>query len=131
MTTGLNATVANALLNALARAANYTAPVAFYVKLHTGDPGSAGTANAAANTTRESATFGSGASGGSIASTADVTWTSVPNSETYSHVSFWDASSSGNFIGSTALSSSRSVTAGDDFTIPSTDLTLSITPIAA
>ena len=130
MTTGLKASVANALLDALCRATNYTAPVAFYVKLHTGDPGAAGTSNAASNTTRQAATF-SAASSGTSTSNADVAWTYVSNTETYSHVSFWDASSAGNFIGSAALSSSRSVVAGDDFTIPSGSLTLSLSPLAA
>ncbi len=131
MTTGLSATVADALLNALAQAANYTAPVAFYVKLHTGDPGAAGTANAAANTTREQATFGTGASGGAISNTVAVTWTSVPNAETYSYVSYWDAVTAGNFIGSSQLGTARTVAVGDTFTLPIADLSLSITPIAA
>ena len=130
MTTGLASGVANSLLTAVAKATNYTAPVAFFVKLHLGDPGAAGTANPAANTTRKSTTFAA-ASAGSISTSADVVWTSVSNTETYSHVSFWDASSAGNFIGSCALSASRAVTAGDDFTIPTGSLTLSLTPIAA
>lgn len=130
MAVGLNSTVANALLNALGRATNYTAPVAFYVKLHTGDPGAAGTSNAATNTTRVACTFAA-ASGGSMASSADVAWTSVSTTETYSHVSFWDAVSSGSFIGSNSLTASRSVTAGDDFKIPSGSLTLALTPLAA
>lgn len=130
MTTGLKAAVANSLLDAICKAVNYTAPVAFYVKLHTGDPGAAGTSNAATNTTRQAGTFAS-ASSGSSASNADVAWTNVSTTETYSHVSFWDASSAGNFIGSSALSSSRSVVAGDDFTIPSGSLTLSLSPLAA
>jgi hypothetical protein len=130
MTTGLKTSVANSLLDALCRAVNYTAPVAFFVKLHTGDPGAAGASNAATNTTRTAATF-SAASGGSSATSGDVAWTNVSTTETYSHVSFWDASSAGNFIGSTALSSSRSVVAGDDFTLPTGQLTLSLSPLAA
>jgi hypothetical protein len=46
-------------------------------------------------------------------------------------VSFWSASSAGTFLGSDALDTSRSVTAGDNFTIAAGDLDLSITPIAA
>lgn len=131
MTTGLNATVANGLLNALARGTNYTAPVAFFVKVHTGDPGAAGTANAAGNTTRVSVTFGSAASAGAIASTVDANWTSVSTSETYTHVSVWDAVTAGNFVGSTVLTTSRAVLSGDNFTLSSGLVTLSLTPLAA
>jgi hypothetical protein len=73
----------------------------------------------------------SAASGGAITTDAALTWTSVSNSETYSHVSFWDASTNGNFLGSDALEVSRAVTAGDTFTIATGDLDLSITAIAS
>lgn len=130
MTTGLASGVANSLLSAICKATNYTAPTAFYVKLHTGDPGSAGTSNAAGNTTRQATTFAS-ASGGSIATSADVTWTSVSTAETYSHVSFWSASTAGTFLGSNALTASKTVAVGDTFTIASGSLTLALSPIAA
>lgn len=94
-----------------------------YIKLHTGDAGEDGTTNAAANTTRQSVSF-SAASSGSMSSSATVTWTSVPNTETYSHWSLWDASTAGNCLWTGALSSSASVTAGDTFQI--TSLTLSL-----
>ena len=73
-----------------------------YVKLHVGDPGETGTANAAAETTRKAITF-SAASAGSMASSATVTWTNVSNTETYSHWSMWDASTAGNCLWSGAL----------------------------
>ena len=131
MTIGLAATVLNGWLDALCRGVNYTAPTAFWVKLHLGDPGSAGAGNPAANTTRVQATFGSAASGGSIANTADINWTSVPNAETYSHVSFWTASTAGTFLGSDDLNTSRTVAVGDNFTIPTGSLTVAVTPVAA
>jgi hypothetical protein len=93
-----------------------TAP-APYAKLHLGDPGEDGTANAASNTTRQSVSFGAAASG-AITNDAAVTWTSVSATETYSHVSIWDASTGGNCLGSGALSSSVAVTSGDNFSIP-------------
>jgi len=131
MPIGLASTVLNGWLNALCKATNYTAPTAFWVKLHLGDPGAAGAGNPALNTTRQQATFGSVASGGSITTTADINWTSVPNAETYSHVSFWDASSAGNFLGSDDLATPRTVAVGDNFTITSGQLTVAITPVAA
>jgi hypothetical protein len=97
-----------------------------WVQLHLGDPGSAGTSNPAANTTRMQATFGTGATGRAISNTAAIEWTSVPNSETYTHVSLWDASSSGNFLGRDDLSSSAAVEASDTFRIPVGDLDLSV-----
>jgi hypothetical protein len=94
-----------------------------WVKLHTGDPGEDGTSNAATETTRKSVTW-SAASGGSKASSAALTWTNVSTSETYSHWSMWDASTSGNCLWTGQLSSSAAVTAGDTFEITTLTLTL-------
>lgn len=129
MTTGLSSTVANGFLNALCRATNYTAPTAFYVKLHVGDPGSAGASNAATETTRKAVTFGSAASGGAISNTVAVTWTAVAGSEDFSHYSIWDASTSGNFLGSGVITA-NAVTAGDDFTLAIGDIDLALTVAA-
>jgi hypothetical protein len=130
MTVGLASGIANAVLDALCRSVAWSEPAAFFVQLHTGDPGAAGTSNAATETDRVEATF-SAASGGAITNSAEVAWTNVAASETYSHVSFWSASTSGTFLGSDALETSRAVTAGDNFTIAAGDLDLSLTPIAA
>lgn len=94
-----------------------------YVKLHTGDPGEAGTSNAATETTREEVTFNA-ASSGSMASSATVEWTNVSTTETYSHFSLWDNSTAGNCLWTGALSSSAAVTAGDTFQITALTLTL-------
>jgi len=130
MAVGLASGVANAILDAYARSVAWVEPAELWVKLHTGDPGSAGTANAASNTTRQEGTF-SAAANGSITTSAACTWTSVSATETYSHVSFWDASTAGTFIGSDDLVTPRGVTAGDTFTIATGDIDLSLTPIAA
>lgn len=118
--------VANAFLDAFARNVSYANP-AVWVKLHLGDPGSAGTSNAAAETTRKQGTFGSAASGRAISNTVAVEWTNVSTTETYTHVSFWDASTGGTFLGRDDLSSSAAVTAGDTFRIPIGDLDLTFT----
>lgn len=131
MAIGLAAAVLNGWLNALCKGTNYTAPTAFWVKLHTGDPGPTGVLAAAGNTTRVQATFGTVAAGGSITTTVDINWTNVPNAETYSHVSFWDASTAGTFLGSDDLATPRTVAIGDNFTIPLGSLTVAITPVAA
>ena len=46
-------------------------------------------------------------------------------------MSFWSATAAGTFLGSDALNTSRSLTAGDTFKIAIGDLDLSITAIAA
>jgi len=94
-----------------------------YLQLHVGDAGEDGTANTASETTRQQVSFAS-ASGGSMASSGTVEWTNVSSTETYSHWSLWDASSSGNCLWSGALASSAAVTAGDTFQVTSLTLTL-------
>jgi hypothetical protein len=95
-----------------------------WVKLHTGDPGAAGTTNAATETTRKQATWAS-ASSASKTTTADLTWTSVAGTEDYTHFSLWSASSAGNFGGSGTITA-NAVVAGDTFTIPTGSITLSL-----
>lgn len=111
----------NALLDTL-RAQSFSV-TDVYLKLHTGDPGEDGTANAATEATRQVVPFAA-ASGGSMASSAAVTWTNVSTTETYTHWSAWDASTGGNCLWSGALSASASVAAGDTFQVTSLTLTL-------
>ena len=113
-----------AILNKVLRNTDFTV-TGVYVKLHTGDPGEAGTANAAGNTTRQAVTFAA-ASAGSCVSNSDATWTNVSTTETYSYISLWDASTAGNCLWTGALTASKAVTAGDTFTIPSGSLTVSV-----
>lgn len=109
------------MLNALRGTSFSVAGV--WVKLHISDAGEDGTTGAAANTTRQSITFGA-ASGGAMASTSTPTWTNVPNTETYSHWSLWDSATAGNCLWTGAFSSSASVVSGDTFQITSLTLTL-------
>jgi hypothetical protein len=128
MTTGLaTTTLANKWLDML-RAVAFTAPAAEWVKVHIGDPGSAGTANASAVTTRSQATHAAAASG-AIALTSTLPSFAMTTTETISHISVWDASSAGNFLYSGALSVSKAVVNGDTLTI--TTLGVSLTPLAA
>jgi len=109
----------NAIGNALRGGGNgssFTAPAAVYAKLHTGDPGEAGTSNAAGETTRQAVEFGA-ASSGVISLSNSPSWTNVSTSETYSYVSLWDNVSAGNCLGSGALTSPVAVTAGDTFNL--------------
>lgn len=131
MTAGLHTTnVANQWLNALRSSTQPTAYSTPFVKLHTGDPGSAGTSNAAAGDTTRKAVTQSAASAGAIAiSGTNPVWTNGGTSETLSHVSVWDASTAGNFLYSIALASSQAWVSGNTFTL--TVLGVSLAPLAA
>lgn len=129
MVVGLNTSnLANKVLDHLRGGTAWTQPSALYVKVHLGDPGSAGTANASAVTTRSQATF-SAASSGAIALTGTNPSWSMTATETVTHVSVWDASTSGNFLWSAALSASKAVVNGDTLTL--TSLGFSLAPLAA
>jgi hypothetical protein len=130
MAVGLSsANMATMILN-LFRATNATAPVATYVKLHTADPGSAGaTAAAVGSATRVVVTFAA-PSGNAIALTGtNPVWTNGGTSETLTHISVWDAITTGNFLWSAALTASQAWVSTNTFTL--TTLGVSITPIAA
>jgi hypothetical protein len=93
-----------------------------WVKLYTGDPGGAGTANAATETTRKQATWGSVtlASDGhsvEIAWTGDLDWTSVLGTEDFAYVGGWSASTAGVFGWSGQLTADA-VVVGNNFKIP-------------
>lgn len=127
MTVGQTATTANAILSAEFKGTSYSGNATPYLALHTGDPGAAGTANASAETDRKALTFGT-ASSGSIAA-SEVSWTTWDaGSETISHVSVWTASTSGTFICSGTLSSSKAMSNGDTLGIT---VTATQGPIAA
>lgn len=122
MAVGLASATAQSLLNALFNQANYTAPTALHIQLHTGDPGAAGTSNVATETDRIDITSSfSTASGGAVTNDVAIQWTNVAGSEDYTHYSVWSASSNGTFYWSGAITA-NAVTAGDTFTIPVGDL---------
>jgi hypothetical protein len=130
MATGIAVGEANKILDALCRSVAYVDPAGFFLKLHIGDPGAAGTANAAAETTRKSVTF-SAASSGAITNSAAITWASYPAAETVSHWSAWDAVTAGVFLFSDNLTTARTMAIGDTFEIPIGDLDIDVTVLAA
>jgi hypothetical protein len=120
MATGLGSAGANTALDALV--ASYS-----WIKLHTADPGSAGTSNAATETTRKQASWAA-SSGGATSNSGALTWTSVAGSEDYTHFSAWSASTAGTF-GFSGTVTANAVTAGDTFTIAIGDLDVSLTVV--
>lgn len=117
MATGIAAASANTALDAI----RTDTP---FIKLHVGDPGAAGTANAAVETTRKAVTF-SAASGGSMTNSAQIQWTSIAGSEDATHFSIWNASTAGTFKFSGTITA-NAYTAGDTYTIAASGLTLAI-----
>ena len=100
-----------------------TPPTEWFVQLHIGDPGADGTSNPAVENTRQSVDFDTAANiltdGRAQALTlADVTWVSVAGTETYSHISIWDAVTAGNSWYKGAMAASVAVAAGSNFTFP-------------
>lgn len=122
---------ANKVLNHMHRAVASTAPAGNFAKLHTGDPGSAGTANASSVTTRPAMSFAA-ASGGSVALQATFpTWTNWAGTspETITDISDWDASTAGTFLASIPLTTNKTVQTGDTLTLSSGSVSLA--PLAA
>jgi hypothetical protein len=92
-----------------------------YAKLHVGDPGAAGTANAAVETDRIDTTWDTPDT--SVAGIVTMTHTnqldlvSVAGSEDYSHVSYWSAPTGGDFGGSGSITADP-VVVGDNWFLP-------------
>lgn len=130
MTVGLAATtLANKWLDMLGGTA-FTAPTNTFIKLHTADPGAAGTTAAAAgDTTRKQVTWSAASAGSKAMTSMSGSWTNGGTSETLSHISAWDASTSGNFLYSAALTASQAWASTNTFSL--TSHTVSFTPIAA
>jgi hypothetical protein len=125
VTAGLSATMAASRLNVYRGTAQPA--VAVNVKLHIGDPGAAGTANASAVTTRNAATWNAPSAG--AMTLASLTAWAMTASETVSHLSLWDAATGGNFLESLALTSPVPVISGSSLTVGT--LTISEAPLAA
>jgi hypothetical protein len=124
MTTGFAAAAVNGWLDGT------FATASCWAKLHTADPGAAGTTAAAAgDTTRKQATMASASGGSKAASSSVGPWTNGGTSETLTHISLWTAASAGTFNGSAALTASQAWVSTNTFTL--TSLSIAITPIAA
>lgn len=94
-----------------------------YVQLHTGAPGSSGTANVAGESTRKEATL-TGTS--TLKNSGEVKWTSVSTAETYKYFSIWSAATAGTFLGEEALEAEKAVSVGDNADFPAEALTLTV-----
>lgn len=122
MATGLSPANANAALDAI----RTNTP---FIQLHIGDPGAAGTANPATETSRKAVTFGaaSNATGTStMSNTAAVSWTGILGSQDATHFSIWNASTAGTFLHSGTITANP-YTAGDTYTAAIAAIVLTLT----
>lgn len=118
----------NALLDHVLRNTAMTSPSAVYLALYTAAPSDAGggTEVSGGGYARQAITFAA-ASGGTISSSAEVTYTaSGANYGTVTHWGIFDAATSGNLLVHGALSASRVVNDGDTLTIASGDIDISL-----
>jgi len=124
MAHGISAYLGNSWMNALGNATSFSVAQP-YVKLHTGDPGTAGTAFPTTETTRKAVSF-SAASAGALTSDADISWTNITGSQDATHFTCWDNLTAGNFLFSGTIVAGA-YTAGDTYTISAGNLTVSLT----
>jgi hypothetical protein len=112
----------NLVLDWLLSNASVTRPTAWYVSLHTADPGLTGasevTTGVDSDYVRKSVTFAA-ASALQKASDAAVTWTANAGATTYvvTHVGIWDAATTGNFLNYGALAVPETVVASGTFNL--------------
>ena len=123
MATGFSSYLADNLLDAFGNATAFSV-ANVYVQLHVGDPGAAGTANPATETTRQSASFAA-ASAGTLTTDAALNWVNIAGSQDATFFTAWDASTAGNFLFSGTISGNP-YTAGDTYTIESGSLTATL-----
>ena len=124
MADGVSVTLANSWLDALCNATAYS-ETTVYAKLHTADPGSAGTTAASAETTRKALSFAA-ASSGAIDLDTTASWTPWPapaDGETISDISIWDDPTAGNFLFSANLASPKTLNTGDTFNLTACTIT--------
>lgn len=104
--------------------------VTYYIQLHSGDPGAAGTANVASFVSgRGAVTFGTAAGGKAVLTGTKPSWTST-GAGSVTHGSVWTASTGGTFRGSGAFSTPVVVTAAGQ-PINLEDVLAKLQPLAA
>lgn len=112
-----------ALLDATLRATSYTSPSTVYLALYTSDPGddNSGTECSGTGYARQSVAFSR--SGATASNSAAVEFPTAGGAwGTITHFGVLDAATSGNLLYHGALTTSRAITSGDIFRVPTGDL---------
>ena len=118
----------NAIINATLRATSYTSPSSVFVALFTSDPTDAGSGTELSGNayTRKAVTFGA-PSNGVTSNSADVNFDQATgNWGTVSHIGIYDASTGGNLLYHTPLTSSKTIETGDLFKIATSSLVVTL-----
>lgn len=107
----------------------YTSPTTVYVSLHTANPDedASGTEVSTSGTAyaRQAGSFT--VSGNTATTDAAIEYaTATADYGTVSHVAIWDASTAGNMLAYAALTTSKAISTGDVFRIPSGDLDITL-----
>ena len=112
-----------ALLDATLRATSYTSPSTVYLALYTSDPGddNSGTECSGTGYARQSVAFSR--TGATASNSAAVEFPTAGGAwGTITHFGVLDAATSGNLLYHGALTTSRAITSGDIFRVPTGDL---------
>ena len=118
----------NALINATLRNTSYTSPTTIYVALYTSDPTDAdtGTEVSGGSYARTSVTFGA-PSNGVTTNNAAVTFPTATGSwGTVGWIGLRDNATTGNLLYHAPLTSAKTITSGDIFTISSGNLSVTL-----
>jgi len=105
----------------------YTSPSAVYVGLFTSNPDEdgSGTEVSGGSYARQAGTFS--VTGNTATTTAAIEFpTATATWGTITHVGIYDASSAGNLLAYASLTSSKNITSGDVFRIPTGDLDITL-----
>ena len=118
----------NALINATLRNTSYTSPATVYVGLYTSDPTDAdtGTEVSGGSYARTAVTFGAPSNGVSTNSAAVEFPTCTSSWGTITHIGIRDASTSGNLLYHTALTTSKVIDVDDIFRITTGNLSVTL-----
>ena len=117
-----------ALINATLRNTSYTSPATVYVALYTTDPTDAdtGTEVSGGSYARTAVTFGAPSNGVSTKSAAVEFPTCTSSWGTITHIGIRDASTSGNLLYHTALTTSKAIDVDDIFRITTSNLSVTL-----
>lgn len=118
----------NALINATLRNTSYTSPATVYVALYTTDPTDAdtGTEVSGGSYARTAVTFGAPSNGVSTNSASVEFPTCTSSWGTITHIGIRDASTSGNLLYHTALTTSKVIDVDDIFRISTGNLSVTL-----
>jgi hypothetical protein len=122
--TALTNAAENLLLSWLLTNGVATRPTAWFVQLHTANPGEEGTSGVLAGQARTAVTFGAPTNG--VASNSAGVTISITAGGQITHISLWSASTGGTALAYGALATARTVQSGDTLSIPVGQLSLTL-----